>query len=75
MYNHRGKAIQAIQHVLDKEQLRSSDYALSLVLMLLFGEVSTPRVTLKYRVPANLKPFAFSWKVATVRLDNLDAAF
>lgn len=40
MYDHRGKAIQAIHRVLEDDKLRDTDYALSLVLMLLFGEVS-----------------------------------
>lgn len=40
MYDHRGKAIQAIHRVLEDDNLRDTDYALSLVLMLLFGEVS-----------------------------------
>lgn len=41
MYDHRGKAIRAIHKVLDNESLRNTDYALSIVLMLLFGEVSS----------------------------------
>lgn len=40
MYDHRGKAIREIHHVLDNERLRNTDYALLIVLMLLFGEVS-----------------------------------
>lgn len=40
MYDHRGKAIQAIHRVLEDDKLRDTDYELSLVLMLLFGEVS-----------------------------------
>lgn len=40
MYDHRGKAIQIITSVLRNEALQTSDYALSIVLMLLFGEVS-----------------------------------
>lgn len=39
MYDHRGKAIQAIHRVLEDESLRETDYALLLVMMLLFGEV------------------------------------
>lgn len=39
MYDHRGKAIQAIRCVLEDDSLRDTDYALSLVLMLSFGEV------------------------------------
>lgn len=38
--DHRGKAIQAVHRVLEDDKLRDTDYALSLVLMLLFGEVS-----------------------------------
>lgn len=43
MYDHRGKAIRSIHHALDNERLRDTDYALTIVTMLLFGEVSRPR--------------------------------
>lgn len=54
MYDRRGKAIQAIQLVLNKEWLRNSDYALSLVLMLLFGEVSISPMALDFGCQLNL---------------------
>lgn len=76
MYDHRGKAIRSIHHVLDSEDMRSTDYALTIVTMLLFGEVSRPCFD---RPQALSKKFVNSFTqcvpVAAIGFTNLGSAF
>lgn len=62
MYDHRGKAIQAVNKVLSMEKVRGTDYALLTVLMLLFGEVSMSHP----RAKPNTLPTIDGWPYRSV---------